>query len=181
MLHLPAPHQCPACRGEHVARGVERSAASLRPYFGTYTPSKFPLGSGATPVVATANMSATTPGAGSLWQFSGGAANGLGTWNAGDFTVSKAGYYAISFRHLPISTNTGTLSVTLRRATSPIVSQFVFACTNGTQTTYAGGGDVFCNNGDVIDIQGNASSGSNGAAATGTIRLVFVPTPNNPQ
>lgn len=40
MLHLLAPHTCPACGGPHKVSPILPSQAALRPYFGTYLNAK---------------------------------------------------------------------------------------------------------------------------------------------
>lgn len=40
MIHLPAPHHCPACNGMHRPGPILPSQAELRPYFGTYLTAK---------------------------------------------------------------------------------------------------------------------------------------------
>ena len=87
MLHLPQPHICPECGGPHRPTRTELPAASeLRPYFGTYTPSKFPPAAAAmsaAPYAVDTNMTNVSNILRGVWTTAGGswAATRAGLWD----------------------------------------------------------------------------------------------------
>lgn len=161
MLHLLAPHFCPACNGLH--KPMPKSAAELRPFFATFLQI---AGSGSVPVVTTRTLASGGPGAASVWTGSSGA-------------MATPGHYVGMWTYSPTNTNTGQVVVFLRKAGVQQGLAFTTACQNGTQTSYNGYAEFDVTGSEVIDLFCSSQTGSNGSASTGTFTLIFIPTPNN--
>ena len=183
MLHLPLAHDCPACGGMHRPTRAELpAAAELRPYFGTYTPSKFPAGSGTTPLHYDGAPSGTI-------------VNNFPTWNTltistsptapvtasgADLLTDRAGWFAIAIGGKS-GGNGGGGDLHMRLLVGGAQVDAI-----DTSVSTAGGGFALYYAASLaastaISLQGNNQTNSSLGIAQGHVRVTFVPTPTNPR
>lgn len=163
MLHLPS-HTCPACNGPHrPIRAELPAAADLRPYFATYTPSKFP-----------------PAGTTTLSNSSAGVTGASGTICT--VTVNRNGFWFAAF-HGFWSGNASDGAVTTNlvvAGTGTVDSLTGDSAGTGSCSFSAGLSDNQARsmtNGQTVTVTWTMSGGT----LTGTLYATFVPTAANPQ
>ena len=176
MLHLPG-HICPACEGVHRPSPHEKLAAAIiRPYFATYTPSKFPAGSGNTPLEYSSTFS--LPGSNGAATGFAAAAQPITVVSSNVLTMGRTGQYAVSIRvDMASGVNNGlvgsyTMAFTGGASDTGNLTKTIDAENLGIRRR-----QVF-NAGDTITVTGSDDASRSN---TKTIFVTFIPTPSNPQ
>lgn len=190
MLHLPLPHICPACNGLHEEVAAERralSASGLRPYFATYTPSKFPAGSGQTPLVFVGSIGTAVTNNFPTLNFLNIAGGAGGAGNGGPVRASGLGLLTEFQGYIIVSatgttqTNSGGGHLDLYLTVGgTVVSEVTGASAAGGAQCGLVIAGVFAA-GTAMTLQGTSTLNATVSWVSSEIRVTFVPTPTYPR